>query len=43
MRVIYYGFTAQGQVWLLAIYAKSRRGSLPANVIRLLKEQVVKP
>ena len=43
VRVIYYGVTAQGQIWLLAIYAKSRQENLPANVIRLLKEQVVKP
>ncbi len=43
VRVIYYGVTEHGQIWLLAIYAKSRQTNLPADVIRLLKEQVVKP
>jgi mRNA-degrading endonuclease RelE of RelBE toxin-antitoxin system len=43
VRVIYYGVTEQGHIWLLAIYAKSRQANLPANVVRLLKEQVVKP
>ena len=43
VRVIYYGVTERGHIWLLAIYAKSRQMNLPANVVRLLKEQVVKP
>lgn len=43
VRVIYYGVTEHGHIWLLAIYAKSRQANLPANVVRLLKEQVVKP
>lgn len=43
VRVIYYGTTESGQIWLLAIYAKTRRENLPANVIRALKEQLLKP
>ena len=43
VRVIYYGVTKDGRIWLLAIYAKSRQANLPAHVIRLIKEQVVKP
>ena len=43
VRVIYYGQTAAGLIWLLAIYAKTRQDNLPAHVIRMLKEQLVKP
>ena len=43
VRVIYYDRTSEGHVWLLAIYAKTRRENLPAHVIRALKEQMVKP
>ncbi len=43
VRVIYYGQAATGLVWLLAIYAKTRQANLPAQAIRLLKEQMVKP
>jgi hypothetical protein len=42
VRVIYYGVTGAGQIWLLAIYAKAQRENLPAHVIRLLKQQMVK-
>lgn len=42
MRVIYYGQITAGQIWLLAIYAKTRQENLRAHVIRLLKEQLVK-
>lgn len=43
IRVIYYDQTAAGTIWLLAVYAKTRRENLPAHVIRALKEQMVKP
>lgn len=43
VRVIYYGQTAAGLIWLLAIYAKTKQENLPAQTIRLLKEQMVKP
>ncbi|MFT3896711.1 MAG: transcriptional regulator [Thermomonas sp.] len=43
VRVIYYGQTAAGLIWLLAIYAKTKRDNLSAHVIRMLKEQLVKP
>lgn len=42
VRVIYHGQTSEGQIWLLAIYAKTRRENLPAHVIRALKDQMVK-
>ena len=43
VRVIYYGVTEEGQIWLLAIYAKTRRENVPAHVIRLMLEKMVKP
>ena len=43
VRMIYYGQTSEGHIWLLAIYAKARRENLPAQVIRAMKEQMVKP
>ena len=43
VRVVDYGQTAEGLIWLLAIYAKTRRENLPAHVIRAVKEQMVKP
>jgi len=43
VRVIYYGVTDAGQIWMLAIYAKTRRENLPAHVIRLIRDKVVKP
>ena len=43
LRVIYYGQTSKGHIWLLAIYAKTRQENLPAHVIRMIKEKMVKP
>lgn len=42
VRVIYYEVTQAGQIWLLAIYAKNRQENLPARVIRLIKDLMVK-
>ena len=42
VRVIYYEVTQAGQIWLLAIYAKTRQENLPAHVIRLIKDHMVK-
>ncbi|HXS03248.1 MAG TPA: hypothetical protein VN731_02140 [Rhodanobacter sp.] len=41
-RVIYYEVTQAGQIWLLAIYAKNQQANLPARVIRLIKDHMVK-
>ena len=43
IRVIYYGRTDVRMIWLLAVYAKTPRENLPAQVIRALKAQLVKP
>ena len=42
VRVIYYEVTQAGQIWLLAIYAKTRQENLPAQVIRLTEDHMVK-
>jgi ribosomal protein S18 acetylase RimI-like enzyme len=34
--------TDAGQIWMLAIHAKTRRENLPAHVIRLIKDKMVK-
>jgi len=43
VRVIYYGVTDDGQIWMLAIYAKTRRKNLSAHLIRLIKDEVLAP
>jgi hypothetical protein len=40
IRVIYYLRLAQGQVWLLTAYAKNVRDSIPAPVLRKIKEEL---
>ena len=42
VRVIYYEVTQAGQICLLAIYAKTRQDNLPAHVMRLIKDHMVK-
>ncbi|MDE1894989.1 MAG: addiction module toxin RelE [Xanthomonadaceae bacterium] len=42
VRMIYYEVTQAGQIWLLAIYAKTRQENLPAHVIRQIKDHMVK-
>jgi mRNA-degrading endonuclease RelE of RelBE toxin-antitoxin system len=39
-RVIYYWRARAGEIWLLTIYAKSEEQSIPAHVLRALKEEV---
>ncbi len=41
VRAIYYGQLADGRIWLLAIYAKSRQQNLPAHIIRAMKDKLV--
>jgi hypothetical protein len=40
LRVIYYARIAQGQIWMLAIYGKSVRENIAANVLKELKEAI---
>lgn len=38
VRVIYYNRLADGEIWLLLIYAKSANENIPAHMLRQLKE-----
>lgn len=40
LRVIYYIRTPQGQIWLLTVYPKSVRDSIPASTLRKIKEEL---
>jgi hypothetical protein len=39
-RIIYFNRLASGEIWLLTIYAKSERGTIPAHELRLIKEAI---
>ena len=40
IRVIYYLRTARGEVWMLTLYAKSETDSIPAHVLKRIKEEI---
>ncbi len=40
VRVIYLNRLAAGEIWLLLLYAKSEAESIPANVLRQIKEEI---
>ena len=40
IRVIYYARTRQGQIWMLTLYAKNEVESIPAHVLRQIKEEI---
>lgn len=40
LRIIYYNRLANGQIWLLVIYAKAVRGSIPAHLLKAIKETI---
>ena len=39
-RVIYYNKVNQGEIWLLTVYAKSERSTIPAHELKLIKEVI---
>ncbi len=39
-RVIYYAKTREGTIWMLTIYAKNEEQSVPAHVLRKIKEEI---
>jgi mRNA-degrading endonuclease RelE of RelBE toxin-antitoxin system len=39
-RLIYYLGSPKGVVWMLTIYPKSERDSIPAHVLRQIKEEI---
>lgn len=42
VRVIYYNQLANGEIWLLLIYAKNRYDTIPAHVLKAIKEELEK-
>ena len=40
VRVIYFTRLANGEIWLLVIYAKNVRGSIPAHILKAIREAI---
>ena len=40
VRVIYYVKTRQGQIWMLTMYEKSVKETIPAHVLRQIKDEI---
>ena len=40
VRVIYFMCLANGELWLLVIHAKSVRGSIPAHLLKAIREAI---
>ncbi|PPB80665.1 MULTISPECIES: hypothetical protein [Mycetohabitans] len=40
VRVIYYNRLANGEIWLLTIYAKSARENIPDHTLKAIKEAI---
>lgn len=40
-RVIYYNRLENGLIYLLVIYAKTERGSIPAHILKAIREELI--
>ncbi|MDE0662030.1 MAG: type II toxin-antitoxin system RelE/ParE family toxin [Gammaproteobacteria bacterium] len=40
VRVIYYNRLANGEVWLLTMYGKGERSTIPAHELKVIKEAI---
>lgn len=40
IRVIYYLRSRQGQIWMLTAYARNVAGTIPAHVLKKIKEEI---
>ncbi len=40
IRVIYYLRSQQGQIWMLTVYAKNVAETIPADVLKKIKEEI---
>ena len=40
VRVIYFTRLANGEIWLLVIYAKNVRGNIPAHILKAIREAI---
>lgn len=43
IRVIYYLRTTRGEVWMLTVYAKNEADTIPAHVLKRIKEEIDAP
>jgi hypothetical protein len=39
VRIIYYVMAKQNEIWMLTLYAKSVHDSIPAHIVRAMKER----
>ena len=40
IRIIYYLRAQQGQIWMLTLYAKNEEQTIPAHVLRKIREEI---
>jgi len=40
IRIIYYVRAQQGQIWMLTLYAKNEEQTIPAHVLRKIREEI---
>jgi hypothetical protein len=40
VRVIYFTRLANGEIWLLVIYAKNFQGNIPAHILKTIREAI---
>jgi len=40
IRIIYYVKAQQGQIWMLTLYAKNEEQTIPAHVLRKIREEI---
>jgi hypothetical protein len=40
VRVIYFNRFAKGEIWLLTMYAKAVQESIPAHLLKAIKEEI---
>ena len=40
VRVIYFNRLANGEVWLLLVYAKNVQDNIPGNVLKQIREEI---
>jgi hypothetical protein len=40
VRVVYFNRLFAGEIWLLVLYAKSEAESIPAHILRQIKEEI---
>jgi hypothetical protein len=40
LRIIYYWRSRAGQIWLLTLYAKNERSTIPPHILRAIAEEI---